>query len=329
MAARPIDQQLAKYLADAHSIEEQALTELKRAPGIAGDPELADIFRQHLVETERQQTLIRARLRAHGQSPSAVKDAAGRAGGLGMVFFARTQPDTPGKLAAHAYSYEHLELAAYEMLRRVAVSAGDAETAETAAEIAAEEQRMAERLAASFDRVVDASLRQLHDDLPAALDRYLGDAHAIEQQAMQLMQTAPRVVDDDQLAALFTDHLAQARDHARRIGECLEARGSHRSVLKDVLLRTGGFNVSGFFGVQPDAPAKLAGFGFAFEHLEIAAYELLCRVALRAGDLDTAEVAGSILAEERAAADRIGRRWDRAVKAGLATTQRSQTIPSA
>lgn len=315
---RPIEQQLATYLGDAHSIEEQALTELKRAPGISGDPQLADLFRQHLIETERQESLVRARLQAYGETPSAVKDMARRAGGLGMVFFARTQPDTPGKLTAHAYSFEHLELAGYEMLRRVAERAGDRETTEVADEIAGEEQRMADRLADSFDRAVDASLRELGDDDEAEpLDRYLGDAHAIEQQGMQLLQTAPHIVGDDQLAALFTDHLVESREHERRVGQRLAERDSRPSVLKDVIMRTGGFNIGGFFGVLPDTPAKLAGFAFAFEHLEIAAYELLCRVALRAGDLDTAELAGSILAEERAAADRIGRRWDRAIQAAL------------
>ena len=39
------------------------------------------------------------------------------------------------------------------------------------------------------------------------------------------------------------------------------------------------------FGAQPDTPAKLAGFAYAFEHLEIGAYELLRRVAQRAGDV--------------------------------------------
>ena len=42
-----------------------------------------------------------------------------------MVAFARLNPDTPGKLAAHAYAHEHMELAAYELLRRVAQRAED------------------------------------------------------------------------------------------------------------------------------------------------------------------------------------------------------------
>src|SRR4051794_22608660 len=110
--ANDIDTQLTKYLADAHSIEEQALAQLRTAPDIAGDPELAEIFRRHLTETEEQERLVKGRLEARGGSPSRIKDAVMAAGGKGFVLFARSQPDTPGKLAAHAYSYEHLELGA-------------------------------------------------------------------------------------------------------------------------------------------------------------------------------------------------------------------------
>ena len=64
----------------------------------------------------------------------------------------------------HAYSYEHMELAAYELLRRLAERAGDEETARMAAEIAAEEGRMAERLEQSFDAAVEVSLAAVDAD---------------------------------------------------------------------------------------------------------------------------------------------------------------------
>jgi ferritin-like metal-binding protein YciE len=99
-------EQLVKYLTDAHAIEEQALAQLRAAPDIAGDPELSRIFAEHLIETEEQERIIRARLDAHGASPSKLKDTVMAAGGKGFVLFARSQPDTPGKLAAHAISYE-------------------------------------------------------------------------------------------------------------------------------------------------------------------------------------------------------------------------------
>jgi ferritin-like metal-binding protein YciE len=204
--ANTLSEQLTKYLTDAHSIEEQALQQLRRAPGLAGDGELAALYREHLAETEWHERLVRERLEARGAQPSRLKDVVMRVGGLGFLLFARLQPDTPGKLAAHAYSYEHLELAAYELLARVAERAGDEETVEVAYEISGDERRMGERLAAAFDRAVEASLRELApDDLGEQLSKYLADAHAIEAQAIQLLESAPKqVADYPALAGLFS-----------------------------------------------------------------------------------------------------------------------------
>ena len=70
MADRDIDTQLTKYLTDAHSIEEQALAQLRTAPDMAGEPELADALRVHLTETETHERLVRERLEARDASPS-------------------------------------------------------------------------------------------------------------------------------------------------------------------------------------------------------------------------------------------------------------------
>jgi ferritin-like metal-binding protein YciE len=318
MGERSLDEQLTKYLTDVHSIEEQALTQMRRAPKIAGDPAIAEIFATHLHETERQEQRVRERLESRDASPSRLKDIAGKAGGMGMVWFARSQPDTPGKLVAHAFSYEHLELAAYELLQRVAERAGDQATASMATEIAAEERRMADRLASCFDQAVAASLRDLDpDDLGAQLDKYLADAHAIENQAIELLDRGRGLVGENNVAQLFNEHLEQTRGHERSLEARLRARGADPSGLKDTALRAGALNLGAFFGAQPDTPAKLAGFSFAFEHLEIAAYELLRRVAERAGDEQTVAVSDQIIAEERAAAEKIAAAWDPALDASL------------
>src|ERR687885_259026 len=57
-----LDEQLNKYLADAHSIEEQALVQMRLAPRIAGTSHIAQIFRAHLAETEQHERLTRERL---------------------------------------------------------------------------------------------------------------------------------------------------------------------------------------------------------------------------------------------------------------------------
>jgi ferritin-like metal-binding protein YciE len=319
MSADSLQEQLVKYLADAHSIEEQALTQLRAAPKIAGDEGLAAAFAEHLGETERQEEIVRERLEAHGADPSKLKDLAGKAGGWGMVLFAKAQPDTPGKLTAHAFSYEHMELAAYELLRRAAEAAGDAETTAAARTIGAEERRMAERLESRFDGAVRASLRDLDpDELGEQLDSYLADAHAIEQQAIGLLEKGPGLVHDEALAELFHEHLEQTKGHSDAVAARLRARGADTSAVKDAALRIGALNLGGFFGAQPDTTAKLSGFAYAFENLEIGAYELLKRVAAQAGDTETVRLAERVLAEERAAAEKLAAGWDRTMRLQLA-----------
>ncbi len=65
-----------------------------------------------------------------------------------------------GKIARDAYTAEHLEIASYELLERVARRAGDVQTAQVAARIRAEEEAAATRITAQWDRVVERSLQQ-------------------------------------------------------------------------------------------------------------------------------------------------------------------------
>ncbi len=157
--AKNIEEQLVKYLTDVHALEEQALQQLKKAAQIAGDPETAQVYRDHLAETEEQERLVRARLEAHGAGPSRVKDVAMKVGGLGAGLTAQLSPDTPGKLAASSFSFEHLEIASYELLHRVAQRAGDEETATVAQRILEQERAAAQKVAGTFDRAVERSLQ--------------------------------------------------------------------------------------------------------------------------------------------------------------------------
>jgi ferritin-like metal-binding protein YciE len=316
---RSAGQQLVKYLADAHCVEVQALTQMRVAPRLAGEDSVAAAYRHHAAETAGHERSIRARLEAHGATSSRFKDLAGQAGGWGMLLFARSQPDTAGKLAAHAFSYEKMEVAMYGLLTVAAESAGDSETAVLAGEIAAEESAMAERLAERFDLVVATALAEVTaGELDRHLDNYLADAHALELQATQMLQLAPRIVADEELGTIFAGHLEQTRDQAHRLEERLRQRGAGTSRLKDIALRAGGLNVAGFFAAQPDRTIKLAGFAYAFENLEHAVYELTARVAERAGDAETAALAREIARQESAMADRLAARWRPAMEKRMA-----------
>jgi ferritin-like metal-binding protein YciE len=319
MTPDSLNDQLVKYLADAHSIEEQALVQMKRAPKIAGEPGLEAIFREHEAETAEHEQLIRQRLEAHDAEPSKLKEIVMRAGGAGFAIFAQLNPDTPGKLTAHAYSYEHLELASYELLQRVAARAGDTKTELVAKRIGEQEKAMGERLAEHFDAAADASLREVDPaDLGDKVTSYLADAHALEAQAISLLEGGEKLVGDDQLAALMREHLEETREHERLVKARLEALDSGPSRIKDAALAMGGLNWGGFFKAHPDTPGKLAAFSYAFEHLEIAGYELLKRVAQRARDQETVALCERILMDERGAAQKIAAQFDHATDASLA-----------
>jgi ferritin-like metal-binding protein YciE len=318
MSERSIKEQIVKYLGDIHAIEEQALVQMKAAPKIAGDPTLEAAFEKHIGETEEQKRRVEERLEALGGSPSKVKDIAGAASAPAFALFAKFQPDTPGKLTSHAFSYEHMEEAAYELLSRLAVRAKDQETTALAVDIEAQENEMARRLSDNWDVAVNASLRDVDpDDLGDQLDKYLSDAHAIESQAEQMLTKAIDIGGDPKLSRDYEEHLEQTRKHKSLVEERLEARGASPNFLKDAAMKLGAINWGTFFAAQPDTPAKLAGFAYAFEHLEIASYEQLRRVAERAGDESVAGVAQTILPEERHAAETLWDGFDRALDASL------------
>jgi ferritin-like metal-binding protein YciE len=315
--AETIHGQVTDYVSDAHSIEEQALAQLRAAPELAGTETLAKAYRDHLLETEEHERITRRLLEGRGGTRP-LKDAVMKIGGKGFVLFARANPDTPGKLLAHSLSYEALEEASYALLALVADRAGDSEVVDAARRIERDELAMRERLAASFDESVEASLRDVPPkELDEQLARYLADAHAIEEQAIGLLE---RAADrgDGPLSSAYREHLAETRVHSDLIESRLDAVGRDPSTLKDALMRIGAINWAMFFEAHPDTPGKLAAFAYAFEYLEIGGYEQLKRVAERAGDGDTVALVDRILAEERTAAARLYQLFPQAAALALA-----------
>lgn len=319
--ATSMAEQLTKYLTDAHSIEEQALQQLRTAPELAGGGRFAQALREHYTETEGHEERVRTLLEGRGASPSKLKDAIMRAGGSGFVLFAAAQTDTPGKLASHALSYEALEWASYDLLARTADRAGERVTAEVARSIREEERAMMRRIEDVFDETVEVSLRDaVSKDIEKHLKRYLADAHAIEAQSIQLLESGEDMVAGTVLERIFHEHLSESRGQQELIESRLEALGEGPSFIKDAAMRLGAMQWGMFFLGHPDTVGKLAGFAYAFEHLEIGGYEQLRRVAERAGDSETVAAAQRILEQERGAADKLAGVFDAAVDESLAET---------
>jgi ferritin-like metal-binding protein YciE len=313
-----LHERLTSYLSDAHSIEEQALAQLRSVPSMPGAERFSSLLSAHLEETERHERIVRGLLESRDAQPSWFKDTVMKIGGKGFILFARANPDTPGKLLSHALSYEALEEASYLLLAQVAEQAGEGAVVAAAQRIAAEEANMKDRLEGCFDEGAEASLAALApDDLESQLVAYLADAHALEEQSAKLLERAAREGSGG-LEALYEAHLEETRSHAAALSRRLDALGHDTSSLKDAAMRMGAMNWAAFFEAQPDTPGKLAAFAYAFEHLEIGGYEQLHRVAERAGDQESALLAVRNLSDERKAAAGLKSLFPEAARLALA-----------
>jgi ferritin-like metal-binding protein YciE len=314
--------QLTDFLSDMYSVEQQALAQLVSASKLAVDGGMATDFDLHYEETKMQAESIRERLEAQGGSVSAIKDAIMKLGGKGFLLFAQVMPETPGRLAAHAYAYEAMEWAGYEMLIRFARAAGDPATVAVAEKIRDEERGMMKRLERDFDGAEKASHANTPvNELGEHVRKHLIEAHALEAQAIKLLGKGKEIAADPKLGLVCELHLEEAHVHSGVIEARLAELGSGPSKIADSALGMGGLNWGLFFHAQSDTPAKLAAFVYAYEHLKIGGYELLRRTAARAKDSETEALCQRLLAEERAMADRLISSFDGAVQATLAAVQ--------
>src|ERR1700760_1475977 len=128
MPADNLQEQIVKYLTDVHSTEENAVKQLQTGVDAVNDPQLAQVLRDHLLETEEHERLVRARLESLDAGPSALKDLAQKGVAAVGGALSGAAPDTTGKVAIQAFATEHLEIASYRSLRAVAEQAGDTET---------------------------------------------------------------------------------------------------------------------------------------------------------------------------------------------------------
>lgn len=301
-AGRTQEEKLVAELFEVRAIEEQALTQTRRAARIGGDGRVAEVFSWHEIETEGRLRQLGERIEEYrGDIPRGSRRA-GCAGGASMAIFAEGEPRTTAAQVTHAFAYAHLALATCAHLRQTAVAAGDGAAAALACRMVEEGQGAAERLEACFDVALESGDPE---SAGAQLDHCLAAVHAIEKQGLQLLQTAATIVEHGDLERLFTGHLRESEEQAQTVHERMLVRKVAPIKREEALLCIGGRQVAASLAAQPDSTAKLAGFAYAYEQLEVAAYELLARAAGRAGDAKSLRLAERILAEERAAARRF------------------------
>ena len=153
-------EKMLDYIENAHAMEQSILRQIDAMISSTDDPEIVEVLRHHKGETQQHEQRLRERLNTLGRGTSARKEVQTIAGSLAKGIADQVRGDQAGKNARDAFTTEYMEVASYELLERLANQAGDTETAEAARQNRAEDEAMAQRIAANWDKFVDLTLAE-------------------------------------------------------------------------------------------------------------------------------------------------------------------------
>ena len=132
---------------------------------------------------------------------------------------------------------------------------------------------------------------------------WLRDAHAMEQQAEQMLKSqASRIENYPQIRQRIEQHLDETRSQSKRVESCIERYDKSTSFTKDATGKMAAMAqaIGGVFSSDEIVKGCIASY--AFEHMEIASYKALIATAEKVGDSETKRICEEILAEEEAMA---------------------------
>lgn len=131
----------------------------------------------------------------------------------------------------------------------------------------------------------------------------LRNAHALEKQAIQLMQRqVERLENYPGMAERMRLHIEESRRQYERLEQILEKMGTSHSALKDIGTSIMGNVAAVQHALMEDEVVKNTFANFAFEHFEIASYRALLEMADAAGDTASPSLLKESLNEEIAMA---------------------------
>jgi ferritin-like metal-binding protein YciE len=159
-AMSTVNEQLIKHLDEAHAMEQNVLRMLDGMISTTDDPGILRELEHHKIETEGHAERMKARLEAHGEAPSMVRQAGGILGALAKMPLDMVRGEKAGRNARDGYATEHMEIASYELLKRIAQRANDPETVTACDEIIEQERAFAQTIASNWDRFAELSLRE-------------------------------------------------------------------------------------------------------------------------------------------------------------------------
>ncbi len=153
-------EKLVDYLREAHAMETNILRMLDSMISTTSDTEIRGHLEHHKEETERHRQRVEECLEGLGESPSRGMDIGGVLGAMGKAALDQARSDKPMRNARDGYATEHAEIAFYEHLERFAEQAGQSRIADAARANKADEEAMARKIEANWDRFVHLTMEE-------------------------------------------------------------------------------------------------------------------------------------------------------------------------
>ena len=151
---------LAEWVQDALEREQRALHTLDSIIATTGHVEFRGHLERHRMETAQHAERLSARLEALGGSTSALKEAQGLFSAAVEAFTGELREDQVRQNVRDLYGSEQTSIATYQLLERLAVRAGDEETALVARENRAEDEAMVALIDVNWDAFVEIALAE-------------------------------------------------------------------------------------------------------------------------------------------------------------------------
>lgn len=144
---------LAGFVSEAQAGKTESLEAFEMLVETTRDQELLEALTIHRDETEMHKLMLEQRLRTLGGRKSATRERRSLLKAAVRGFSEASRSDRGAKNLRDAYVNEHLEISTQQLIERIAAAVGDSETASMAQRIRADDERMAEAIAASWDRI--------------------------------------------------------------------------------------------------------------------------------------------------------------------------------
>lgn len=162
------------------------------------------------------------------------------------------------------------------------------------------------------------------------IKRYLEDAIAAEKSFETQLNTFAKEGEDTQAQSLFKQHAIETRNQYERLTARLETLGGSTSTAKSLLAHI--FNMTpkaaSLGHEEQERTTQNLMMAYAVENSEVAMYESLACTAEAAGDTETASLARSIQAQEKATAEKVWALIPTAATSALARITGQSTLAS-